>query len=225
MQEWLNPQVLKAVEQGILGLMVALGVATWVVFVWRSIAIEKARRLAQGWSRKLESALVLEGQPDWSNSDSKGKNQSKSNKSPSSETGAAQRVASIALDHSDLCPEALEKLIDTQIIRERQRLERGAAFLGTVGSNAPFLGLTGTVLGILGAFHHMANTGGGGTEVMGAIAGALIATAAGLLVAIPAVVLYNILKARLRLLLEALGEIRSLLMARSYEATVRGPLG
>jgi biopolymer transport protein ExbB/TolQ len=60
---------------------------------------------------------------------------------------------------------------------------------------------------------------------MGAIAGALIATAAGLLVAIPAVVLYNILKARLRLLLEALGEIRSLLMARSYEATVRGPLG
>lgn len=223
MHEWLNPQALRAVEQGILGLMAALGVATVAVFAWRSIAVERARRQAQGWSRRLESALVLEGQPDGRDLDSQRK--SKPSRRGPSETDAAQRVASIALDHAELCPEALEKLIDTQIARERQRLERGAAFLGTVGSNAPFLGLTGTVLGILGAFRHMAGTGGGGPEVMGAIAGALIATAAGLLVAIPAVVLYNILKARLRLLSQALGEIRSLLLARSYEATARGPLG
>jgi biopolymer transport protein ExbB/TolQ len=220
MIDWLNPQVLRAVEQGILGLMVALGVASVIIFTWRSIAVERTRLHAQSWSRRLENALVFEGQPDWREVEGK-----RNAKLAASETGAPQRIASIALDHAELCPEALEKLIDTQIVRERQRLERGATFLGTVGSNAPVLGLTGTVIGILGAFRHMGGTGGGGPEVMGAIAGALIATAAGLLVAIPAVVLYNILKARLRLLSQALGEIRSLLLARSFESTAKGLLG
>jgi biopolymer transport protein ExbB/TolQ len=78
------------------------------------------------------------------------------------------------------------------------------------------------VLGILSAFRRMASQGGsGGPEVMSAIAGALIATAVGLFVAIPAVVLYNVLKARIRRTMDGLGELRSLLLARSLQAVAK----
>ena len=75
---------------------------------------------------------------------------------------------------------------------ERLRYERGLAFLGTLGSNAPFVGLFGTVLGIIRAFHDLAaNSAQGAQAVMAGIAEALVATAVGLLVAIPAVAAYN----------------------------------
>jgi biopolymer transport protein ExbB len=71
-------------------------------------------------------------------------------------------------------------------------MERGLSFLATVGSNAPFIGLFGTVLGIIQAFHDLAaNTSEASEAVMAGISEALVATAVGLLVAIPAVVLYN----------------------------------
>lgn len=83
--------------------------------------------------------------------------------------------------------------------RERVKLERNLAFLGTLGSNAPFIGLFGTVLGIIKAFHDLAgNQAGGVTVVMAGISEALVATAVGLLVAIPAVVTYNIFNRRVR---------------------------
>ena len=71
-------------------------------------------------------------------------------------------------------------------------MERGLSILATVGSNAPFLGLFGTVLGIIQAFNDLAeNTAEASEAVMAGISEALVATAIGLLVAIPAVVLYN----------------------------------
>jgi biopolymer transport protein ExbB len=73
------------------------------------------------------------------------------------------------------------------------RLERRLSFLGTLGNNAPFVGLLGTVIGIVQAFDKLqsATASGGGSEVMGAIAEALVATAIGLAVAIPAVAAFN----------------------------------
>jgi biopolymer transport protein ExbB len=83
--------------------------------------------------------------------------------------------------------------------RERLRLERNLAFLATLGSNAPFIGLFGTVLGIIKAFHDLAgNQGGGPSVVMAGISEALIATAVGLMVAIPAVVAFNYFSRRVR---------------------------
>jgi biopolymer transport protein ExbB len=71
--------------------------------------------------------------------------------------------------------------------------------LGTLGNNAPFIGLFGTVLGIIKAFADLAkNQGGGATVVMAGIADALVATAVGLLVALPAVVAFNIFQGRIR---------------------------
>ena len=80
---------------------------------------------------------------------------------------------------------------------QRMRLERRLGFLGTLGSNAPFVGLLGTVIGIVQAFDQLqlagtANGSGGAMGgVMGAIAEALVATAIGLVVAIPAVAAFN----------------------------------
>ncbi len=76
--------------------------------------------------------------------------------------------------------------------RERIRAERFLVILGTLGNNAPFIGLFGTVLGIIKAFHDLSgNQAGGVAVVMQGISEALVATAVGLMVAIPAVVAYN----------------------------------
>jgi biopolymer transport protein ExbB len=85
-----------------------------------------------------------------------------------------------------------EQAIAGALAHERVQLDRGLVIIGTVGSNAPFLGLFGTVLGIIQAFHNLAlDADEGGQAVMAGISEALVATAVGLLVAIPAVVLYN----------------------------------
>lgn len=83
--------------------------------------------------------------------------------------------------------------------RERLTLERRLGVLGTLGNNAPFIGLFGTVLGIIKAFAELSrNSGGGATVVMSGISEALVATAVGLMVAIPAVIAYNVLQGRVR---------------------------
>jgi biopolymer transport protein ExbB len=84
-------------------------------------------------------------------------------------------------------------------VKERMRLERNLVFLGTLGNNAPFIGLFGTVLGIIKAFHDLAgNQAGGAQVIMASISEALVATAVGLLVALPAVVGFNYFNRRVR---------------------------
>lgn len=85
-----------------------------------------------------------------------------------------------------------EDSLSIALSEEKLILESRIAILGTLGSNAPFVGLFGTVLGIIHAFHSLAmNAKGGPTIVMAGISEALVATALGLFVAIPAVAAYN----------------------------------
>ena len=89
-------------------------------------------------------------------------------------------------------PEAVDEHRAAIVELERQRYEKRLAFLGTLGNNAPFVGLFGTVLGIIRAFHDLAGAQVQGTQaVMSGIAEALVATGVGLLVALPAVATYN----------------------------------
>lgn len=204
----INTGLLQLIERGILILLLVLGVACLVVFIWRWRALGKAHAGVVEARGRVEAELTGAEAPAGEMPPAPGA------------AGLGGRMLLVARRNAHLCPEALEKVLETQESRAREALERGAPFLGTVGSNAPFLGLTGTVLGILAAFRKMAESGGGGADVMAAIAGALVATAAGLLVAIPAVVLYNLLRARIKKTVNALGEIRSLVLARSLQATV-----
>jgi biopolymer transport protein TolQ len=86
----------------------------------------------------------------------------------------------------------IDKVLDVTIAREVERLERRLLFLATVGSSAPFIGLFGTVWGIMTSFQAIANSKNTALAVVApGIAEALLATALGLLAAIPAVVAYN----------------------------------
>ena len=111
--------------------------------------------------------------------------------------------------------DAAEEAIAGTILFERMRLERGLIILGTVGANAPFIGLFGTVLGIIQSFRDLAtNTAEASEAVMAGISEALVATAVGLLVAIPAVVLYNTFQRRNKDLLANVESIAHLVLAR-----------
>jgi len=86
----------------------------------------------------------------------------------------------------------IDKVLEVTIAREVERLERRLLFLATVGSSAPFIGLFGTVWGIMTSFQAIANSKNTALAVVApGIAEALLATALGLLAAIPAVVAYN----------------------------------
>ena len=107
--------------------------------------------------------------------------------------GFEARVLSVGVELSPMGVLAAEKAMSGTAVAEKIKMERGLAFLATVGSNAPFLGLFGTVLGIIKAFHDLSvNTAEASEAVMAGISEALVATAVGLMVAIPAVVLFNI---------------------------------
>ena len=102
-------------------------------------------------------------------------------------------VARACLDNATSGLAAVEERKEGAIERERGRYEKRLAFLGTLGNNAPFIGLFGTVLGIIRAFHDLAASAVQGTQaVMAGIAEALVATGVGLLVALPAVAMYNV---------------------------------
>jgi biopolymer transport protein ExbB/TolQ len=105
-------------------------------------------------------------------------------------------VLGAAMRYLDSGPEAVTDAIESRMIRERRDLERGNTLLGTLGNNAPFIGLFGTVIGVIIAFRQLGESQGGSamSAVMGGIAESLVATGVGLFVAIPAVVAYNIIQ-------------------------------
>jgi biopolymer transport protein ExbB/biopolymer transport protein TolQ len=98
---------------------------------------------------------------------------------------------------------------------EIARLERYLGSLATLGNVSPFVGLFGTVLGIIRAFEAIAKTGSGGLGTVSAgIAEALVATAAGLFVAIPAVIAYNYFLGRVKLFANAMDSAASEMVDR-----------
>jgi len=115
--------------------------------------------------------------------------------------GLEAEVVRAALDAAPGGAASVAELVASTIRRERPAYERGLGFLGTLGSNAPFLGLFGTVVGIIKAFADLgvgATKGAGATAVMAGLSEALVATAVGIFVAIPAVVAFNAFGRRLR---------------------------
>ncbi|MEK7813243.1 MAG: MotA/TolQ/ExbB proton channel family protein [Candidatus Desantisbacteria bacterium] len=106
--------------------------------------------------------------------------------------GAVPAVMKTGLVNRYLHKPDLEELMVSTRMEQMIQMERFLNVLGTLGNISPLIGLFGTVVGIIRAFHDLAASGSGGPAVVAAgISEALVATAAGLMVAIPAVVFYN----------------------------------
>jgi biopolymer transport protein ExbB len=109
------------------------------------------------------------------------------------------KVVHYGLIHAGRSRKDLEELMTSKLKEERLEFERFMGVLGTLGNVSPFIGLFGTVVGIIKAFRDLAASGTGGPSVVArGIAEALVATAAGLLVAIPAVIIFNYFTKRLK---------------------------
>ncbi len=106
-----------------------------------------------------------------------------------------------------------EKAVSGVVKSERLQFEKGLSILATLGANAPFIGLFGTVLGIIRAFAYL-GTQSGSSAVMSGVSQALYATAMGLLVAIPAVVANNYFAHHLRTALQSCESLRDEMIAR-----------
>lgn len=115
------------------------------------------------------------------------------------------RLFNYALHYKNTAKNDLVELLATKRQEEKLRFERFLGILGTMGNIAPFIGLFGTVVGIIKAFRDLALSGvGGPTVVAKGIAEALVATAAGLAVAIPAVIIFNYFTRRLKVIMSEL---------------------
>ncbi|HVU02275.1 MAG TPA: MotA/TolQ/ExbB proton channel family protein [Polyangiaceae bacterium] len=150
--------------------------------------------------------------------------------SPSAE--AAVVVAGLV--EADRGGKAAEEAMHGALALQRMRLERRLAYLGTLGNNAPFIGLFGTVIGVVQAFAALgrqdataaaaeAAAGMAPQEVMSSIAEALVATAVGLAVAIPAVATYNFFQRHIKSILGNTEALTRVLLAHlAGEEATRG---
>jgi biopolymer transport protein ExbB/biopolymer transport protein TolQ len=147
-----------------------------------------------------------------------------------------------AMSWYDAGPEAFDEMLKKGLADRRKEFESGLVFLGTLGNNAPFVGLFGTVLGIIVSFRELASasqnvasaTGGGGmnnvmsggggmNNVMSGIAEALVSTAVGILVAVPAVIFFNIFQKKTVIIEDNLGALGHAVTAQMKRETQEVP--
>lgn len=175
----------------IVGVMAVMSVASLVVMAERIFVFSRSRSESRRFAEKMAQVL------------SKGDLATAANTKLGKDIGHLGRVIGAGLtayrlspqNNKDVAVESVARALERQAQREVQSLKRGLGLLATVGSTAPFVGLLGTVMGIVNSFQSMAASGSGGLGTVSAgISEALVTTAFGLLVAIPAVMAYNYLQ-------------------------------
>ena len=172
--------MLRAGSRWVLWLLIALSIAALAVVLERLWFFARARRQRQHITDAL--AALRKSGPE------------AARKALGEARSLESAVARVCLEHISEGAEAMQEHVTATVETDRLQYERGLAFLGTLGSNAPFIGLFGTVLGIVRAFHDLSTSAAMGSQaVMAGIAEALVATSIGLLVALPAVATYNAL--------------------------------
>ena len=163
----------------VLWLLLILSVLSVAIIIERAVFFSKIRQDFNDFSKRLADLLSTD---DYKSA------QELCEKEP----GVEAQVALRGLGMRDRGAKAMEGAMEGFIAAQKSNLDRGLVVLGTLGNNAPFIGLFGTVIGIIKAFNDLSiNPEGGPGVVMAGISEALVATAVGLLVAIPAVVAFN----------------------------------
>ncbi|MGO4001011.1 MULTISPECIES: MotA/TolQ/ExbB proton channel family protein [Pseudomonas] len=188
---------LESIESAVIWLLVVFSVATWGLALLKGVQFARLKAQDRKFHKQFWAASSLDAAAELSET----------------QPGAAARVAqagyaaiqvgdapaadlSQAINHQD----RLERALRQQIVRERRSLETGLAVVASIGSTSPFIGLFGTVWGIMEALKGISAAGSASLEtVAGPIGAALVATGVGIAVAVPAVLVYNYFLRRLKL--------------------------
>ncbi|MDD2049641.1 MotA/TolQ/ExbB proton channel family protein [Pseudomonas putida] len=189
---------LESIESAVIWLLVGFSVITWGLALVKGVQFVRLRNQDKRFHKHFWAASSLDAAAELSET----------------QPGSAARVAeagyaaiavgepgpasdlSQAINHQD----RLERALRQQIVRERRSLESGLAVVASIGSTSPFIGLFGTVWGIMEALKGISAAGSASLEtVAGPIGAALVATGVGIAVAVPAVLVYNYFLRRLKL--------------------------
>ena len=187
-----------SIEHAVIWLLIIFSVATWGLALLKGVQFTRLKTQDRRFHKQFWAASSLDAAAELAQS----------------KPGAAARVAlsgyaaiqvpdgahandlSQSINHQD----RLERALRQQIVRERRSLETGLAILASIGSTSPFIGLFGTVWGIMSALKGISAAGSASLEtVAGPIGAALVATGVGIAVAVPAVLVYNYFLRRLKL--------------------------
>jgi biopolymer transport protein ExbB len=204
------------IVKGTLILLVAFSIITWAVVVVKGLSVWRARR---------QDARLLRGLGESANL-------------PSADTlrkhvGPTARVAQVGIaawtdasdavngDGIEVPRDLLERSLRRQIQKERRTTESGLAVLASIGTTSPFVGLFGTVWGIMHALKSISSSGSASLDVVaGPIGEALVATGIGIAVAVPAVLAYNYFVRRLKLQAADLDDFANALVSAALRATL-----
>jgi len=189
-------------DQAVLYILILLSILSVGTILERFFALKKIAFESKNMRSRIKMALHSHSLEDV---ESLAKN-------PDSVEG---RALSLGMKHiKENGSNGLEELFNSFALTEKPELEKSLNFLATIGSNSPYIGLLGTVLGIMKAFHDLATTPDAGQQtVMAGISSALVATALGLLVAIPAVVFYNYYQKQVKGVMTNLENVKELCLA------------
>jgi biopolymer transport protein ExbB len=188
------------IVMGTLYLLLSLSVITWFIIAYKALELWRAKRANSDYLKRFWEQKGLTSLNNGSKPEAIG---------PLAQLTASGvevlrrhenyhvRAEGVAGNLTDSLTRGLRQTIQDQLTR----FENGLGVLATIGNTAPFIGLFGTVIGIMSALKGISRTGAAGLDVVaGPIGEALIATAAGIACAVPAVVGYNTFVRRLKVL-------------------------
>ncbi|MAI90592.1 protein TolQ [Ponticaulis sp.] len=179
------------IVKSVMGLLVLLSVWSWAIIIDKFFSVGGAVSRAKQFEEAFWSGQPIEDLDDHIMTDSK-EAMARVFTSAKREWQDARRISQFSDSQSEALINRAERLMTAATDREMSRLEKGLGVLATIGSVSPFVGLFGTVWGIMNSFREIAGTGSTNLAVVApGIAEALFATALGLVAAVPAVTFYN----------------------------------
>lgn len=189
----ISDRVLEWVVKGTLYLLVAFSVATWVTVIVKARQAFRASKRNRRFVASLGKSVTLPSGAEVAQHEGPAARVAAAGLRALDETEAlAKDPSGRALDPSER-REYLERALHEQLQQERRGFDAGLAVLASIGTTSPFVGLFGTVWGIIHALQRIGASGSASLEVVAAPIGeALVATGIGIAVAVPAVLAYNV---------------------------------
>ena len=197
----------------VLYILIFLSVFSVSLMLERSSFYRNATVGIEEFRKQLRDAV---NSGEWDRASQLALNRSKNQGSQFPDLEAAMALALLSARQNSISrTDVLTEIASDHVMRARVKWEKNLSILATIGNNAPFVGLFGTVLGIIKAFHDLSQQAATGVSgVTAGVSEALIATAVGILVAIPAVVAFNLFQRRNKVALNEAEALKSYLVGK-----------